>query len=146
MRFSPRLIVAVILTFFIGFVAVPVLAAQPAAAAVDINPFALLADFLTQTKGQISVLITSGLGWVFNKWTDVTAGWSNTKVYFLLIVIGVVVAAVVAVFGGTLSSDPRTWTMTGISGLFDAAVAAIIYKLGQRAQKQKQAPLGSIRR
>lgn len=146
MRFSIRLFVAAVLALFVAFLAVPVLAAQPPVAAVDINPFGLLADFLTQTKGQISVLITSAVGWVFNKWSDVTKDWSNTKVYFLLIAIGVVVAGVVAALGGSLSSDPHTWTITGITGLFDAGVAAIIYKLGQFAQKQKQAPLGSVRR
>ncbi len=80
-----------------------------------------------------TVLLTSGLTWAANTGLGIIADWSNLLKYAAMGVIGVVVSVLVGALGHTVSTDPSTWTAATAQGMAAAVVAALVYKLGQKA-------------
>lgn len=92
----------------------------------------LLSTFLLA----IVLSLASGLAGAPLLAQDAAAGpsiGSGLLKYAAMGVVGVVVSVLLGALGHTVSTDPSTWTAATGQGMAAAVVAALIYKLGQKA-------------
>lgn len=94
---------------------------------------AIGSGLLTGLAPIATVLLTSFLTWGANTGLGIMADWSNLLKYAAMGVLGVVVSVLLGALGHTVSTDPSTWTAATGQGMAAAVVAALIYKLGQKA-------------
>lgn len=87
-------------------------------------------QLLQQSAPLIETAITSGVMYVVNEVVGWTRTWPNGRKLFVFGLLGVVIANVSGLIGGSVTADWTTWGPSTAQGLVQAAIAAAIYKLG----------------